>query len=75
MKDPDIPGRIMLQMATTPHKNIYAGCGFSLIGLIRRIAAAMQMPAITARMEMMFHLGIRVATRKIEATISPKKMP
>lgn len=73
MKAPEIPGRIIAQMATAPESMINHQSLGVCVGEAIVIQNASAVPTSSPSSEVRFHFRISRATKAAEATISPKK--
>lgn len=73
MKAPEIPGRIIAQMATAPESMINHQSLGVCVGEAIVIQNASAVPTSSPSSEVRFHFRISRATKAAEATISPKR--
>ena len=73
MKAPDIPGKIMAQMAIAPERRINHQSSGVLVGVSTVIVYAMMAPTINEVMVSISHFFISLDTMRAEITMRPKK--
>ena len=73
MKLPEIPGRIIAQMATAPHRNTNHSPSGVSVGVSVQITAPRPTPKTVRTTSLNFHPEIPRRMKTDDATMSPKK--
>ncbi len=73
MNAPDIPGKIMAQIAIAPERRINHQSSGVLVGVSTVIVYAMMAPTINEVMVSISHFFISLDTMRAEITMRPKK--